>query len=168
MEQIDDLTRELDDSPRKMMRVSTEGDRPTASNRRSNSGLHVDGGEQSYHNPRCHRRHTSSVSSVPRLPRIQLSTSGLGFSDTDFEISPARPKKVLNDENVIVGFTRSRRSLSEKERREIKIRQELSSARKRSREGQVPCGWRNVAVERVGRPNATRDKGKSRAIWVDQ
>jgi len=93
----------------------------------------------------------------------------LGFSDSDFEISPTRPTKFFYEEPVTSGFRRRGRSaLTEKERREAKIQQELSGARRRSREGQVSWGWKNVAVEGVERVVIPRVKGKGRAVWVDQ
>jgi hypothetical protein len=166
---IDDLRRALDDSPRKMIRTGADKSCKTASRQQSNNTLRGDRRVQPYDVQRCHRRHASSTSSLPRLPRLQISTSGLGFSDTDFDISPMRPAKLVNDKGVTTGFHRSKRSgFTEKERRDMKIQQELSSARRRSREGQAPWGWKNVAVEGNGRATAHTIKGKAKAVWVDQ
>lgn len=168
-DQINDLTRELDNSPRKIIaRDGTGRGRLSVSQRQSSLGLRAEGGAQFQDVPRCHRRHASSVSSVPRLPRIQISTSGLGFSDTDFDVSPVRFNKVAQDESQshrIHG--RNKHIMSEKERRQMKLQQELSGARRRSRERQAPWGWRNVAAEGTDvHVRHTARKGK--AVWVDQ
>jgi hypothetical protein len=82
-----------------------------------------------------------------------------------------RPTKLYYNDLVTGGleFQRRRKGpLSEKERRDVKLQQELSGARKRSREGQAPWGWRNVAAEWGGGIVIQTVKGKGRAVWVDQ
>lgn len=69
-----------------------------------------------------HRRNKSSGSSTtlshPKIPRLQLSTSGLGFTDSEFSFEKeSPPRKVM---------------LSESERRTLHLQRELQLARQRS------------------------------------
>lgn len=75
--------------------------------------------------PSCYHCHlildahssNSTVDPPPglKLPRLQLSTSGLGFSDSEFEVSPETPRKVM---------------LSERERKMINQQRDLDLQRK--------------------------------------
>ena len=94
-------------------------------------------------------RRKSSASTLdqpnrPRIPRLQLSTSGLGFSDTEFSLeADSPPRKVM---------------LSEEERRRIVLERELRLARMRSkmlREAKE----RQMMENRVRRRGSERDTG---------
>lgn len=96
----------------------------------------------------CHLLHTdlgrkSSSATVPKgptLPRLQLSTSGLGFSDSEFEIGPdSPPRKVM---------------LSETERKMINQQRELQLQREASQKSRQP--------ERLPRVSVDGDTGKER------
>jgi Arrestin (or S-antigen), C-terminal domain len=139
------LTRDLDDSPRRFAKASAQGHRHkttmstalTAENQhpgrlsmapsshhhhtRHNSCYHCHLQEADHAH---HSRRRSSMSSLPgpKLPRLQLSTSGLGFSDSEFEIAPdSPPRKVM---------------LSERERKLILQERELRLQRQVSRKNQ--------------------------------
>jgi hypothetical protein len=102
------------------------------SHQQSSSGLRAEDGIQSHDITRCHRRHASSISSIPRLPRIQILTFGLGFSDLDFDISLVRAQHGRTDNHgANWNHRRNRNALTERERREVRIKQELSGARRR-------------------------------------
>jgi hypothetical protein len=162
------LTQDLDTSPRRYGSVHDHGHHrealgegnvnenlpPRANNA---SGAH----HHHRHHPSCYHCHlvykeggerppTSASQQCPKLPRRQVLTSGLGFSESEFEI-PAHspPRKVM---------------LSEHERKKINQQRELTlqreySQRKRKESHQYPQGvprpahfgtWRNVAAD----PNA--------------
>lgn len=134
------LTRDLDDSPRRFARASTQGHRHQATmsntlsaendphgrlsmaasshghHTRHNScyHCHLEDAEHMHHS-----RRKASMSSLPGPKlRLQLSTSGLGFSDSEFEMAPdSPPKKVMLSE--------SERKLI-LQQRELKLQRELS------------------------------------------
>lgn len=54
------------------------------------------------------RRSTSQSRAGPRLPRLQTSTSGLNFSESEFEIKDSPPKKVMLSEQERAMIKRGR------------------------------------------------------------
>lgn len=166
---IDDmvsLTRDLDASPRRFARASNPGQGHGASRTTAfsaeNNPTGRPGPRPSFHHhhqkrhdscyhchlqavdrPQHHFRRKSSMSSLPgpKLPRLQLSTSALGFSDSEFEIAPdSPPRKVM---------------LSESERKLILQQRELRLQRQLSRRNNRSA--QSVLLQRqpsVGFPNA--------------
>jgi Arrestin (or S-antigen), C-terminal domain len=113
---------------------------------------------------------SATVPAGPTLPRLQLSTSGLGFSDSEFEISPdSPPRKVM---------------LSESERKMINQQRELQlqrQASQKSRQTERPprasgdgdiekeplldipyWGWKNVAAAHTAGPKLPDYGNRSR------
>lgn len=110
-EDLNALTRELDESPRRFRRTNLESHKrkSTMSTVLSDENIHPgrpSGVPSSHHHHtrhgscyHCqiacidHVRKQSSVASLtgPKLPRLRLSTSGLGFSDSEFEVPPDSP-----------------------------------------------------------------------------
>ncbi|KAL9114888.1 MAG: hypothetical protein Q9227_001131 [Pyrenula ochraceoflavens] len=93
-----------------------------------------------------HTRNKSSTSTnnpnlnKPRIPRLQLSTSGLGFSDTEFSLeADSPPRKVM---------------LSEEDRKRIVQARELRLARMRSRM------MRELESERMKKEKVLRKNAK--------
>jgi hypothetical protein len=116
-EELSALRRDLDDSPRRYGRAMGHGH-----DGKETLGSVFQGGETwpvrpneapSYHHHHkrhpdcyhCHLQHDQpttrngsiSTSVGPKLPRLQLSTSGLGFSDTEFETAPDPPPPPKGD-----------------------------------------------------------------------
>lgn len=119
-DELSALTRDLDDSPRRYGRGNDEGPSHKAALSAVNSCENVPPSRpsdlsSSHHHymrhPSCYHCHLTydhygrsheSMAPIngPKLLRLQLSTSGLGFSDSDFEV-PANspPRKVMLSEN---------------------------------------------------------------------
>lgn len=185
MDDLAALTRDLDDSPRRFARASThdhrhktmayttfsgENDPPGRVSMAASSHHHRTHHNSCYH---CHlqdadrpqhSRHQSSLSSLPgpKLPRLQLSTSGLGFSDSEFEIAPdSPPKKVMLSESERQLILQKRelklqRRISQKKQsmQQLQRKPSLSlSAREASEKERLSGppsgyrGWRNVALQ---------------------
>ena len=164
-EDISALAHDLDASPRKYLqnKFMQHHNRKTASSiatsfgklenlqpRRPSVSEHSHQHHHSKHPScyHCHLLHTdlgrkSSSATVPpgpSLPRLQLSTSGLGFSDTEFEIGPdSPPRKVM---------------LSEQERKMINQQRELQLQRDASQKSRQ--------TERPARPSGDGDTEKER------
>jgi hypothetical protein len=166
------LTRDLDDSPRRYARSHCDLHGNRASSSTAASGENLAAGRRSLapslqqhhagHGVYCkckavHRHHARRRSSVksstgPKLPRLQLSTSALGFSDSEFEIGPdSPPRKVM--------LSQSEREMI-LQQRELKLHREHSKRSRRrpsigasvkpkeTAQGQPGShwGWRNVAA----------------------
>jgi hypothetical protein len=151
------LTQELDHSPRRYgsrgRSTRQEGENVSITRSHNPSASH----NHTRHHPSCYHCHllydrqedrpaTSGSRIGPRLPRLQVSTSGLGFSESEFEMPVESPKKVM---------------LSEQERKMINQQRELKLQRQYSlRQRKVSVGqearhydpaifqsWRNVAAD---------------------
>ncbi len=185
MDDLAALTRDLDDSPRRFARASThnhrhkttisttfprENDPPSRVSMAPSSHHHHTHHNSCYH---CHlqdadrpqhSRHKSSMSSLPgpKLPRLQLSTSGLGFSDSEFEIaadSPPRKVMLSESERKLILETRElklQRQMSQKKQssQQLQRKPSLNLSAREAAEGEgvkVPPsgyrGWRNVALQ---------------------
>lgn len=161
---LDSLTRRLDCSPRRFVRshnhshhvgefvpsINDENAGPTRASMASSHHHHLTRHPSCYHCHLMHENQTTPKPQGPRLPRLQVSTSGLGFSESEFEVpADSPPRKVM---------------LSEQERnmihqiRELRTRQQHSQrkARKPSRDAKmgqdsralrVQSGWNNVVAE---------------------
>ena len=106
-----------------------------------------------------HSRNTSSIAGPapaaapapgPKIPRLQLSTSGLGFSDSEFEIAPdSPPRKVMLSE-------RERKMIIQQ--RDLNIQRQISKRSRRASDADAEkvkprtsqdgsyWGWKNVAA----------------------
>lgn len=157
--EIEALTRDFDESPRRAANLyEVDSHPPTAMipgagnenirEQRISCRKHSMLRPSCYH---CHLLYTEQALRAGqqtglRLPRLQVSTSGLGFSETEFELPPDTPRKVM---------------LSEQERRMINQQRELrlqrnwtqrnhhrSSSMKSNdkSDGAYPATWKNVAM----------------------
>lgn len=137
------LTREIDASPRR----AASGHDPVRSRQngvmadKSSENTISASAPSSHHHPTrhpsCYHCHLACVDATqrspsapkqhcPRLPRLQISTSGLGFSDSEFGISrDSPPRKVM---------------LSELERKMIRRQRELRLQRQVSQKGRRTTG----------------------------
>lgn len=121
---LDRLVREVDNSPRKYrqhghvcgetVRVEGaqqgEGEEQVGDTDQA-SHAHLDRHLSCYHCQlvETQRRSSSSQSRAgPRLPRLQTSTSGLNFSESEFEIKESPPKKVMLSEQERAMIKRGR------------------------------------------------------------
>lgn len=107
----------------------------------------------------CHLQHDQliprngpiSTSVGPKLPQLQLSTSGLGFSDTEFEIAPdSPPRKVMLIEQKL------QRQQSWKNRRKPSLNHSVTNKKSIPGSQSGYWGWKNVAValeDGLTRPN---------------
>ena len=159
------LTQDLDNSPRRYSNVrGHQLERQPTAVRRENiapSRLSAAHHHQKHH-PSCYHCHllytndgerpSTAISLMSqtgmRLPRLQVSTSGLGFSESEFEVAADPPRKVM---------------LSEQERKMINQEKELNMQRqwsqrnrkrsmdqvrrKRSIGHNLPPTWKNVASD---------------------
>jgi hypothetical protein len=149
------LTQDLDNSPRRFANrnLSIAGTQENMLQPRNSNASAAHNHHK--HHPSCYHCHLlfkengerpGSAASLkgPKLPRLQVSTSGLGFSESEFELPAESPKKVM---------------LSERERKMINQQRELKLQRQHSqkqrgmsmdKQGQghdVFRTWRNVATE---------------------
>lgn len=152
------LTQELDKSPRRHAARAVPG----SSGRESAFPGRLSNASAAHHHhtqhPSCYHCHllhtdehsrpgTSHSQTGPKLPRLQVSTSGLGFSESEFELPAESPKKVM---------------LSEHERKMINLQKELKLQRQYSQEQRRMAqneqsrvaqqqalfqSWRNVAAD---------------------
>jgi hypothetical protein len=122
---LHDLTNDIDKSPRRSSHThdhcrdglsdptTDENTAPGRHSRALSSHHHLHRHASCYH---CHiapENNTPAQRHGPRLPRLQVSTSGLGFSESEFEIPPdSPPRKVM---------------LSEEERNMINRQRELQN-----------------------------------------
>ncbi|ETN38117.1 uncharacterized protein HMPREF1541_07741 [Cyphellophora europaea CBS 101466] len=151
------LTQELDNSPRRFhgrglshaeMKENKSG-RPSVTSATHHHSKHH---ASCYH---CHllykqqeeRPGTSATQAGPRLPRLQVSTSGLGFSESEFELPSESPKKVMLSEH-------ERKMINQQ--RELKLQRQSSLGQRKMSAGndsgqlqEQPTyqSWRNVAAD---------------------
>lgn len=181
-EELSALRRDLDDSPRRYGRGMGhghdgketlgsvfQGDEtlPVRPKEAPSSHHHHKRHPDCYH---CHLQHDQlttrngsiSTSVGPKLPRLQLSTSGLGFSDTEFEIAPdPPPRKVMLSESerqIILQHREQKlqRQQSGKNRRKPSLNHSIADKESVPGSQSGYWGWKNVAVEledRLPRPN---------------
>ena len=169
-EDVAALAQELDDSPRRYARASIanharKGTMSTAISGNQNRGRPSASGLSHHHHTRhdscyhCHLAHdshsrrrssTSTLQPGPKLPRLQVSTSGLGFSDTEFELANSPPKKVMlsEEEREMILQHREQKLQRENSRR---IRRKPSRDRRISEDSEPTSqkgysGWMNVAA----------------------
>lgn len=195
------LTRDLDHSPRRFAGTSTQGHRhkitmstaftgenhpPDRHSMAASSHHHHTRHNSCYH---CHlqeadhphhHRHKSSISSLPgpKLPRLQLSTSGLGFSDSEFEIAPDSPprkvmlseserKLILQDRELRLQRELSRKNQSAQHllRRQPSVSLSTAGAAEKEKVNGPPGGyrgWRNVAAQPIAMIPPHHDQKLSR------
>lgn len=158
--ELRDLTNDVDRSPRRTTHVhhhsegdliGTKTDENFAPGRRSGASSHHHLHRQAdcYH---CHITARNMISVQlpgPRLPRLQVSTSGLGFSESEFEIPPdSPPRKVM---------------LSEEERnminrqRELQYRQQQSHRKQKRPSGEVRRDVPRLSKEQPSYNNVVAD-----------
>ncbi|KAI1623446.1 hypothetical protein EDD37DRAFT_565339, partial [Exophiala viscosa] len=156
---LDNLKQDLDKSPRKVhgqAGVANDGTNenkpPERASMASSSHHHMERHPSCYH---CHvaENQDTPMGKGPRLPRLQVSTSGLGFSETEFEVSAdSPPRKVMLSE-------RERNMINQD--RELRKRQERKDMNQNRPSGDIKRGhelrqsrdqpsYRNV----VANPNA--------------
>lgn len=153
------LTQELDASPR---RYSSRGknSRPGGENASTHQPIlpsaahnHTRHHASCYHCHLLYNRHeerpgTAGSHVGPRLPRLQVSTSGLGFSESEFELPPESPKKVMLSE-------RERKMINQE--KELQMQRQFSLKQRKASNGHDPRqlhdhtatfqSWRNVAAD---------------------
>lgn len=163
------LTQELDNSPR---RFGSRGHKTAMA--REDASLDPAGHtastahHHSKHHPSCYHCHllynrqeerpgTSASRTGPRLPRLQVSTSGLGFSETEFELPPESPKKVMLSEQERKMINQQREL---KMQRQFSLKQRKMGAGQESRQQQdhnLFQSWKNVATD--SQPYPMRNAG---------
>jgi hypothetical protein len=173
-EELSALTRDLDESPRRYghdisqahhdrkatlsSAVSSENIPPGRPSLAASSHHHHRRHPSCYH---CHLEHdqhaarNGSISTFagPKLPRLQLSTSGLGFSDSEFEIAPdSPPRKVMLSESERHMILQQREQKLQRQQSR-KSRRKPSLSHSTAEKERIPgsqsgyWGWKNVAVE---------------------
>lgn len=179
-DEVATLTHELDKSPRRFARKSLPIERrrttmfsrdPGENEPDNRTGTAGSSGQHHLHSQRthidrcyqCHLRDSDCLQHSPskfslsslrgrRLPRLQLSTSGLGFSDSEFDIGPdSPPKKVMLSESERKLILEHRELRSGRQVLQRHLSQSPSKGGPVKSEGQrgIPgsyWGWRNVAV----------------------
>lgn len=161
------LANEIDKSPRRLGHVHShcKGGPAGESTDENAAPNRLSAASSSHHHltrhPSCYHCHLISENDSlgkpqgPRLPRLQVSTSGLGFSESEFEIAPdSPPRKVM---------------LSEQERgmmnqaRELRTRQQRSNRKHKRPSGETRRGeetrlskdqpsWNNVVADSEAGP----------------
>ena len=144
--ELDELERRLEESPRKMARW-----RGGEEARRS-----VHRGEEEREKENNRRPRTAGEGQ--QGPRLMKSTSGLGFND--LESSDEGEKGDSSDPFTSKEGVAVKRFRSFEEREGLKVRKELSLARKRSKALGDEARWRNVALD-----EAERSSGYGGASW---
>jgi hypothetical protein len=172
-EELTALTRDLDDSPRRYGPAIGQGHDRKATLDSAISGDNIlserpsEGASSHHHHKRhpscyhCHleysqltgRNGSISTSTGPKLPRLHLSTSGLGFSDSEFEkASYSPPRKVMLSESERQMILQHR-ELKLQRQRSPKSRRKMSFSHGTAEKERTPAsqsgywGWKNVAVE---------------------
>ena len=141
---LKDLTNKVDRSPRRSSHTlehcrggltdpaTDENVAPGRHSRAVSSHHHLHREEDCYH---CHIAPENNIppqAQGPRLPRLQVSTSGLGFSESEFEIPPdSPPRKVMLSEN-------ERNMINQQ--RELRIRQQQGQRKQTERKQRRPSG----------------------------
>ena len=172
-EELSALTRDLDDSPRRYRYATGQSHERTVTVSNDMPGHSVLPGRpsgigSSHHHhtrhPSCYHCHfeqgrcvdkKASIASLagPKLPRLQLSTSGLGFSDSEFEIAPnSPPRKVMLSESERHMILQQREEKLQRQQSQ-KSKYQPASGHNTVKKERVPVsqsgywGWKNVAVE---------------------
>lgn len=180
MDDLAALTHDLDCSPRRFARACSHGHREKraksmARSEENHPASRVCAAPSSHHhhirqdscyhchlqdmNHRQHFRHKGSMSSLPgpKLPRLQLSTSGLGFSDSEFEMandSPPRKVMLSESERKLIQQQRELRLQRQLVHQPVRRRPSLNQSGARIEETDKQrgpaaghWGWRNVAAQ---------------------
>lgn len=142
--ELKDLTNDVDRSPRRSEHVHDhckdrlsepapdENTAPGRHCRGSSSHHHLQRHASCYH---CHiapENNTPAQRQGPRLPRLQVSTSGLGFSESEFDIPPdSPPRKVMMSEQERTMINRQR---------ELQNREQQGQRRQKRPSGEVKRG----------------------------
>ncbi|OAP57974.1 hypothetical protein AYL99_07064 [Fonsecaea erecta] len=138
---LDSLANDIDTSPRRLAHTHThrrgglsgtttdENIAPGRPSMASSSHHHLQRHPSCYHCQISPENNSPLKPVGPRLPRLQVSTSGLGFSESEFEIPPdSPPRKVM---------------LSEQERNMIHRQRELQNRQQRSQWAQKRSSGEN-------------------------
>jgi Arrestin (or S-antigen), C-terminal domain len=165
------LTQDLDNSPRRYSNVHGHGlGRQSTVVRRENiAPSHPSSSHHHHkHHPSCYHCHLlytkeserpgtamSKTSQIgPKLPRLQVSTSGLGFSESEFEVpADSPPRKVMLSEQ-------ERKMINQQ--RQLKMQRQWSQRNRNASIDQVHAGrgvakilpttFKNVAADPDARP----------------
>lgn len=161
---LDNLTNDVDKSPRRLANAHghcTGGleaemeDENTAPGRPS---MALSSHHHMTRHPSCYHCHLAPEIEVlpklegPRLPRLQVSTSGLGFSESEFEVPPdSPPRKVMLSERERNMIHQQRELRTRQERREKKYRRPSGSGEsirgdEQGRSKEQPT-WNNVVAD---------------------
>ncbi|KAK5025527.1 hypothetical protein LTS07_005523 [Exophiala sideris] len=157
---LDNLKQDLDKSPRKIHgrnhsmgavrnEMTNENHAPERVSMASSSHHHFERHPSCYH---CHlaENQDTPMAKGPRLPRLQVSTSGLGFSETEFEVpADSPPRKVM---------------LSERERNMINQEREL---RKRQNWNDKQPKRPSVDMKRGNEARRSRDQPSYNNVVAD-
>lgn len=164
---MDSLKKDIDNSPRRVhghahckgeleADTTDENADPSRPSLNGSSHHHVTKRPSCYH---CHIAAGSEASPVregPRLPRLQVSTSGLGFSESEFDVpADSPPRKVMLSERERNMINQQRELRIREDRKEKRTRRPSKDIKRgeeprRSKE-QQPC-YNNVVADPGAEP----------------
>ncbi|EXJ94990.1 hypothetical protein A1O1_00108 [Capronia coronata CBS 617.96] len=174
------LQEDIDSSPRRRghihhhsrggpdSEVTDENTAPGRPSMASSSHHHVTRHPSCYHCHLAFEQQDSGRQEGPRLPRLQVSTSGLGFSESEFEVpADSPPRKVMLSE-------RERNMINQQ--RELRNRQQRSNRKQKRpsseiarghapRRSQDQASWNNVVADSATGPKQP-DFGNVSALGV--
>lgn len=162
--ELDSLTRDIDSSPRRFAQSRNRSHRvgefmhdkndenapPIRASMASSHHHHLTRHPSCYH---CHLTHeTESIAKPqgPRLPRLQVSTSGLGFSESEFEVpadSPPRKVMLSEEERNMINQIRELKTRHQRHQKKAKKPIKGTNAVQEGRESQDQLGWNNVVAD---------------------
>lgn len=158
---MENLKEDLDKSPRRFHdrdpRDGATGSEPVNENNAlarmsmaSSSHHHIERHPSCYHCHLAEENENMPMTQGPRLPRLQVSTSGLGFSETEFEVpADSPPRKVM---------------LSERERNMINQERELRNRQDRKGKKQKK---HSMETKRGDEPRRSREQPSYNNVVAD-
>jgi len=161
---VDSLTQDLDSSPRRFGHIHShshcvgglnagtldENTAPARASIASCSHHHLTRHPSCYHCHLLHEKDKSPKLDGPRLPRLQVSTSGLGFSESEFEVpADSPPRKVMlseHERNMLLQLKELRTRHQRNVRKGRKPSQDPAGAQD-GRSSKEQTSWNNVVVD---------------------
>ena len=175
---VDSLAQDIDSSPRRFAHTHShshcvgglnhggldENDVPARASIASCSHHHLTRHPSCYH---CHLLYEKDISprrDGPRLPRLQVSTSGLGFSESEFEVpADSPPRKVMLSEqerNMLIQLKELRNRQHRNVRRGRKPSHDPAGGQERRTSKEQPR-WNNVVVDASSGPKQAQHRNLS-------
>jgi len=175
---VDSLTQDVDSSPRRFAHTHShshcvgglkhgefdENAAPARASIASCSHHHLTRHPSCYH---CHLLHEKEISprpDGPRLPRLQVSTSGLGFSESEFEVpADSPPRKVMLSEqerNMLIQLKELRTRHQRNMRKGRKPSQDPAGGQEGRASKEQPS-WNNVVVDASSGPKQAQHRNLS-------